>query len=170
MKSKNITEAAARCRAAWKAAPNAGFAWCCHHRTEVEKLMTGGAEARIRYILAHKPANEKIVRLDNFRPVNTKNFPSVSTFEKRAQVAQEESNELQKKLDAIDKQIDKLRASSNPIQRKQNAVENRLCRNLYKASSAIINAPKRLRAIAHKKDVPDHDWNGTCVKGTELTF
>ena len=63
-----ISDAETRCRAAWAAAPEAQFAWCCHHKVELEAL-TEPAENRIAYILSDKPENEQVRRLDNFRPV-----------------------------------------------------------------------------------------------------
>ena len=66
--NKDISDAETRCRAAWAAAPEAQFAWCCHHAIELEALKEP-AENRIAYILSDKPEEERVVRLDNFRPV-----------------------------------------------------------------------------------------------------
>ena len=67
-KIKTIKIELAACRAAFAAAPDARLAWCCHHEVLVEPL-TESPEARIEYILNHKPTRERAVRLRNFRPV-----------------------------------------------------------------------------------------------------
>jgi hypothetical protein len=63
-----ISAAADLCRAAFKAFPNATHAWCCHHEVLCEPL-TESFENRIDYILSDKAESERVVRLNNFRPV-----------------------------------------------------------------------------------------------------
>lgn len=65
---KSISEELAACRAAFAAAPDAEYAWCCHHQARVEGLMQT-PEERINYIRTFKPFAEIAVRLRNFRPV-----------------------------------------------------------------------------------------------------
>src|SRR3990167_8662746 len=66
--NKSLTKALADCRAAWEAHPDATWAWCLHHELRLE-LLTEPYEARIAYILKHKPKHEQVKRLNNFRPV-----------------------------------------------------------------------------------------------------
>lgn len=68
MTLRSIAEEATACRAAWAAAPNATFAWHCHHELIVEPLAES-AESRIAYILWAKPTREKALRLRLFRPI-----------------------------------------------------------------------------------------------------
>src|SRR5260370_30063422 len=69
---KKIKMAADRCRKAFKDAEYGSFVWCCHHTIRIEKLTELNAEVRIRYILMYKNESEKVVRLNNFRPVKSK--------------------------------------------------------------------------------------------------
>src|SRR3972149_3435308 len=69
--NKSITKALADCRAAWEAHPDATWAWCLHHGVMLE-LLIEPYEARIAYILEHKPKHEQVTRLNNFRPVVSK--------------------------------------------------------------------------------------------------
>src|SRR3972149_11967217 len=69
--NKSITKALADCRAAWEAHPDATWAWCLHHGVMLE-LLIEPYEARIAYILEHKPTAEQTTRLNNFRPVVSK--------------------------------------------------------------------------------------------------
>jgi hypothetical protein len=68
MKSVTVAYAESKCRAAWAAAPDAKFAWCCHHSVELE-VLADSAVNRMYYIRIYKPYNEQSARLDNFRPV-----------------------------------------------------------------------------------------------------
>ena len=68
MKQELIDRAAAECRAAFAAAPNAKWAWCCHHGILYEEL-TEPPENRIAFSLANKEIGELVTRLVNFRPV-----------------------------------------------------------------------------------------------------
>jgi hypothetical protein len=63
-----ISAAADLCRAAFKAFPNATHAWCCHHDVLCEPLIES-FENRIAFILSDKAESERVVRLNNFRPV-----------------------------------------------------------------------------------------------------
>ena len=69
MTATAIDTAAAACRAAWAAAPDATAAAHCHHGDEPFELLNATAETRIAYILAHKPEDEQVRRLDCFRPL-----------------------------------------------------------------------------------------------------
>jgi hypothetical protein len=64
---RTIKQAEKECREAWSENPST-YGWCVHHSTEVERL-TEPIENRINYILANKPRNEIVTRLDNLRPV-----------------------------------------------------------------------------------------------------
>lgn len=79
--TKAIEKAAARCRAAWEAAPNALFAWCCHHAIEIEKLNAPYTE-RINFILRQKSKKERVTRLNNFRPVGDRHIPHLIVAQK----------------------------------------------------------------------------------------
>ena len=68
MKLATIAVEAKACRAAWAAAPDAIYAWHCHHEALAEPL-TGPAGWRIAYILRNKPKHERALRLHLFRPV-----------------------------------------------------------------------------------------------------
>src|SRR3989304_915673 len=67
----SIKQAAKECRAAWEAHPDATLAWCLHHEIWLETLIEP-YQARITYILKHKPKGEQVTRLNNFRPVASK--------------------------------------------------------------------------------------------------
>ena len=68
MMLKSIEEEAADCRAAFANVPVGALAWHVHHDVLVEPLALS-AEARISYILNHKPEQEQALRLHLFRPV-----------------------------------------------------------------------------------------------------
>ena len=63
-----IEKSAENCRKAFAKYPDAKWAWCCHHEVFYEEL-TEPAESRIAYILTDKPESERVVRLNNFRPI-----------------------------------------------------------------------------------------------------
>ena len=65
--SELIDQAEQRCREAFANIPINHPAWCCHHKLHCE-LLKKPAENRIAYILSNKPENERVVRLNNFRP------------------------------------------------------------------------------------------------------
>ena len=67
----SIKQAEKECRAAWEAHPDATWAWCLHHELRLEPLIEP-YQARIAYILEHKPTHEQVTRLNNFRPVVSK--------------------------------------------------------------------------------------------------
>src|SRR3989304_5288508 len=67
----SIKQAEKECRAAWEAHPDATWAWCLHHELRLEPLIEP-YQARIAYILEHKPTHEQVTRLNNFRPVLSK--------------------------------------------------------------------------------------------------
>jgi hypothetical protein len=66
-----MTEAEKLCREVWRAAPEAKWAWCCHHSILLERL-TEPASHRIDYIVGYKLPTEIERRLNNFRPVLSK--------------------------------------------------------------------------------------------------
>ena len=68
---KSIEEEKKDCIAAFKACPEAKFAWCCHHEIHVE-FLTESFQKRINYIISDKPESERALRFRNFRPVRVK--------------------------------------------------------------------------------------------------
>ena len=73
-----IEKSAENCRKAFAKYPDAKWAWCCHHKVFYEEL-TEPAESRIANILTDKPESERVVRLNNFRPVrDEKTFKPLS--------------------------------------------------------------------------------------------
>lgn len=62
-----IEEEKAACVAAFEAAPEAEFAWCCHHEVHIERL--DNWRDRVAFISKNKPVSEQAVRFRNFRPV-----------------------------------------------------------------------------------------------------
>ena len=131
----DISDAETRCRAAWAAAPEAQFAWCCHHEVELEALKQS-AENRIAYIMAKKPEEERVVRLDNFRPVLS---PIPAEWDKaRAELAKAYAE-----WDKACAEWDKAYAE------------------LDKAYAELAKACAEWdKTEAHKADVPHHTWNG----------
>ena len=65
---QSIEEELAACRKAFQEAPEAKYAWCCHHSILLEPL-TEPCENRIQYILENKEKAEQAVRFRNFRPL-----------------------------------------------------------------------------------------------------
>ncbi len=156
MKSKTIQEAACRCRAAWKSAPNATMAWCCHHRQRFEKL-TEPAENRIKFILRKKPLDEQIVRLDNFRPVKKSILTPalakrVKKYEKLRSHIIKQQQTLQGKLDDMGEKIYDI----------NNQVKKLKQINCFRD---ITNAEVEK---FHKQDVPDHSWDTNSSYGGRL--
>ena len=65
---RTVKQAETECRMAWEAHPEAEYGWCVHHDTEMEALSEPIVN-RIRYIVENKDEDERVVRLDNLRPV-----------------------------------------------------------------------------------------------------
>lgn len=66
--SRTVKQAAARCRKAWDAHPEATHGWCIHHQKRAEPLSDPIVD-RVKYVLTDKAKSELITRLDNMRPV-----------------------------------------------------------------------------------------------------
>lgn len=130
-----MTPAEADCRAAWAAAPNAKWAWCCHHAVRLEPL-TESDTARIDYIRVYKPEHEQEWRFNNFRPVLSP-LPA-ALVEARAG-------------------YDEVRAARNIAW--ATFAEARAAYNIARA--AYVVTPEC--AEAHRRDVPDHTWNGVDI-------
>lgn len=135
-----IDEAAAACRAAFAAHPKARLAWCCHHGIRMESL-TEPAENRIGFILRCKPEDEKVVRLNNFRPV-------VSPLQKavlKAEVSHRKALEKYRKESRLGK-----------VREANWAWASRLvcCMALLR----VLESPGA--DAAHLADVPHHTWDG----------
>jgi len=65
---QKIDAARKRCEKAFKGVKKGEYAWCCHHDIRIERLYADPSE-RIRVIVNYKPEEERVVRLNNFRPV-----------------------------------------------------------------------------------------------------
>jgi hypothetical protein len=77
----SIEKAAEACRASFAAHPEATYAWCVHHEVLFEKLVQP-FEDRIDCILRDKPQCERIIRLNNFRPVVSLSSNTLENFTK----------------------------------------------------------------------------------------
>jgi tetratricopeptide (TPR) repeat protein len=174
-----IKLAAQRCRKAWKAAPQAKFAWCCHHAVELE-LLSQPAENRIAYILSDKPEKEQAVRLNNFRPVLSAlpkainkawiDYEKARVNHNKAQddyhKARVNYNKAQDDYHKAWIDYEKARINFNKARinfnKAQDGYENarydydKACVNFNKARSDSKSELSKLHAL----DVPGHTWNG----------
>src|SRR3989304_2022666 len=136
----SIKQAAKECWQAWEAHPDATWAWCLHHELRLEPLIEP-YQARIAYILEHKPTHEQVTRLNNFRPVLSK-LPA----------------RIIKALEACDK--------AREAYKKAREVRYKAREAFYKAldayREAILANTTKLQAL-HTKDVPHHTWNGNSI-------
>ena len=164
---KTILEAAKACRAAWKAAPKATWAWCLHHAVRLEPL-TEPAENRIAYILTKKPEKEQVARLNNFRPV-------ISKLPDALLKAGADYDKARADYDKARADYDKAKADDDKAEadcRKARADYDKAWAVWYKAGAdygkaradydkawAICAATPECNA-AHLADVPNHTWNG----------
>jgi len=145
MKSK--TKALQECRAAWEAHPDATWAWCLHHGVMLE-LLIEPYEARIAYILEHKPTHEQVTRLNNFRPV-------VSKLPIKVIKAWEALGKARK---AYDKALEAYVEATEAYNKARKAYDKAW--DAY--MEAILANTTKLQAL-HTKDVPHHTWNGTDI-------
>ena len=167
MKSK--TKALAECRAAWEAHPEAKWAWCLHHELRLEPL-TEPYEARIAYILKHKPKDEQATRLNNFRPVVSK-LPAEII---KAHGAYAEAWEAcDKAREAFDKAWEAYREAYDKAGEAYREAYDKATEAYHKAGEAYVEAvgvyreailanTTKLQAL-HTKDVPQHTWNGNSI-------
>jgi len=156
-----IEQAAAKCRAAWKAAPQATWAWCLHHAVRVEPL-TEPFENRIVYILSYKPKSEQITRLNNFRPVLS-DLPDAllkawADYDKAwADYDKAEADYDKARADYDKARADRCKADCDKarVAFRKARVDYDKARADYRKAEADANI-----AAAHLADVPNHTWNG----------
>lgn len=137
-----IRKAAKNCRKAWAGHPEAKWAWCCHHFVRLEPI-DGSPEERIRYILTKKPRREQVVRLNNFRPV----------LFQPSEILCETWNKFKRTQDCYAALF-----MFPPIQYVYYLQVGREATETYikAVSSPDIDE-------AHRRDVPDHTWNGKSI-------
>ena len=98
-------------------------------------------EARIAYILKHKPTHEQVTRLNNFRPV-------VSKLPIKVIKAWEALGKARK---AYDKALEAYVEAREAYDKAWDAY-----------MEAILANTTKLQAL-HTKDVPHHTWNGNSI-------
>ncbi len=140
-----IEKAAERCRKAHKPFSKKPFkpylVWCCHHKKRIE-LLTEPAEHRIAYILTEKEEGERVVRLDNFRPLISIPAELVKACAELAKARAEV-------------------AKADAEWAKARAEWDKACAEWVKARAEWDKTPACDRA--HRKDVPNHTWNGKSI-------
>jgi len=162
-----LDKAAAECRAAWKAAPQATWAWCPHPAVRVEPL-TEPFENRIEYILVEKPENERVARLNNFRPVLSKlprKFLKAWADYDKAQADYDKAwaDYYKAWADYYKAWADYCKAGANLNKAwadylKAKADYRKAKADYRKAQVDYALTPEC--AAAHLADVPNHTWNG----------
>lgn len=135
-----MTKAEADCWAAWVAAPNATWAWCCHHGVRLEPIIKPLGE-RINYIRDYKPRDEQESRFNNFRPVLSPLPPKLLVIAAAYVASQDQS-------------------AYGPVWASYGAYIQ-ASEALYLAKAAY--ATTRECSEAHLRDVPGHTWNGVDI-------
>ena len=133
---QSIEKELAACRKAFQEAPEAKYAWCCHHSILLEPL-TEPCENRIQYILENKEKAEQAVRFRNFRPLRI---------------------ELPKEIIKAIAKYEKARAKYDKALAKYNeacAKCNEACDKLNKALATWTEGN-----VMFLSDWPDNTWNG----------
>ena len=140
MKLQSIAREAAACRKAWKAAPDAKYAWHLHHGKLIEALSEPAAN-RIAYILRDKPKDEQALRLRLFRPASDEAWqataPAWAAYDKATASARA----------AYDKAVASARAAYT------------------KATAPARAAYTKATAPAHEAECPDCSWDGESIFG-----
>ena len=181
--SNTIEQAAIECRAAWASHPDAEYGWCVHHGREIEKL-TEPVENRIRYILDNKNKIEQIIRLDNLRPVISRQ--AIIAWEAFGEAYVLARKAYSKATGPARKAHDKIIAlalkaydeATGPAQmaydkiialawKAYNEATGPAQKAYNEATTSAVKACNEAIALAHKRDVPNHSWNGKSIFAKE---
>ena len=176
---RTVKQAETECRTAWEAHPEAIHGWCVHHDTEMEALSEPIVN-RIRYIVENKDEDERVVRLDNLRPVlSIKAVAAWKAYEKAIATAQKAYEEV---IDPVWEAYDEARTTAREAYEKAKAPAWKAyekatapawkayekawitARKVYEEAIALAwEAYEKAIAPAHKHDVPNHTWNGKSI-------
>ena len=140
---QSIEEELAACRKAFQEAPEAKYAWCCHHSILLEPL-TEPCENRIQYILENKEKAEQAVRFRNFRPL-------------RIELPKEIIKAIAKYYEAIAK-LSKASAKYDEARDKLSKAYAEWNEALAKLNKALAKLNKGNKMLS--SDWPDNTWNG----------
>ncbi len=187
-----IEKAAERCRKAHKPFSKKPFVpylvWCCHHETRIELLtilsVPEPAENRIAYILTEKAKGERVVRLDNFRPlisIPAELAKACAEWDKARAEWAKACAEWAKACAEWDKacaEWDKARAEWDKARAEWDKAYAELAKAYAERAKARAEWDKAraewAKACAewektpacdraHRKDVPSHTWNGKSI-------
>lgn len=152
---REIDEAAEECRKAWDAHPEAKWAWCSLHNERLELLEEPSRYVMFR-ILNMEPKKERVVRLNNFRPV-------LSSFPKELDEAIEAKFRAAEAYHWINNKRGGPGGTKCTVDElvKARASLDRACRALLLELWTYIESPSCDEA--HRRDVPNHTWNGGSI-------
>ena len=157
----SIKQAEKECRAAWEAHPDAIWAWCLHHEIWLETLIEP-YQARITYILKHKPKGEQVTRLNNFRPVLSKLPAEIIKALYARDKAREACIEIWVVYDKARVAYDKAREAHVEAWDAYIEAGKAYDKAWDAYREAILANTTKLKAL-HTKDVPHHTWNGKSI-------
>ena len=168
---QSIKKELAACRKAFQEAPEAKYAWCCHHSILLEPL-TEPCENRIQYILENKEKAEQAVRFRNFRPVRIK-LPKeiIEACAKYDEASAKYYEAIAKYYEAFDKckkartTYDEARAKYNEARATWNEAWAKCNEACAKCNEACAKCNEALATwtegnVMFLSDWPDNTWNG----------
>ena len=168
---QSIKKELAACRKAFQEAPEAKYAWCCHHSILLEPL-TEPCENRIQYILENKEKAEQAVRFRNFRPLRIELPKEIIKAIAKLNEARAKYNEACAKLNEAEAKLNKARAKYNEAfakydkaLAKRNEARAKYNEACAKYDEAIAKYDKALATwnkgnVMFLSDWPDNTWNG----------
>ena len=162
---QSIEEELAACRKAFQEAPEAKYAWCCHHSILLEPL-TEPCENRIQYILENKEKAEQAVRFRNFRPLRIELPKEIIKAIAKYYEAIAKLSKASAKYDEACAKLNEASAKYNEALAKYDEAEakyDEAWATWNEASAKLNEALDKLneaRATMLSFDWPDNTWNG----------